>query len=197
MTESVRPSAALRIVRPYATEGALFESELETIGRTGVLLIGAEAKAAGTVLRFDVVLADGTVLLRGEGRVLGFKERGFRGEPALAVRFTRIDARSKAVVDRAVARREEKGRALPSSNAEPSEGDRPSTTSMAPPSMAPASIAPASIGTAPLAPPLSPSTSTSDDDPSARLTRLRQRAAALSPERVEALLRPSPRRNDG
>ncbi len=192
MTESVRPSAALRIVRPYATEEALFESELETIGRTGVLLIGAEAKAAGTVLRFDVVLADGTVLLRGEGRVLGFKERGFRGEPALAVRFTRIDARSKAVVDRAVARREEKGRALPSSNAEPSEGDRPSTTSMAP-----ASIAPASIGTAPLAPPLSPSTSTSGDDPSARLTRLRQRAAALSSEHVEALLRSSPRRNDG
>lgn len=186
MTESVRPTAALRIVRPYATEEALLEGELETIGRTGVILVGAEARTAGTVLRFDVVLSDGSVLLRGEGRVLGFKERGFRGEPALAVRFTRLDARSKAVVDRAVARREEeKGRALPS------------PTSLAPASLADATASDTTAPTsasAPFAPP--PPASTHGDDPSARLARLRQRAAALSPERVEALLRSSPRRNE-
>lgn len=193
MTESVRPSAALRIVRPYATEEALLESELETIGRTGVILVGAEARPAGVVLRFDVALADGTVLLRGEGRVLGFKERGFHGEPALAVRFTRLDARSKAVVDRAVARREENARREAGDASEEKERPIPAPAETAP--LATTESPTATTETAPLAPSIPDAPPDGERD--ARLQRLRERAAALSTERVDALLRSSPRRNAG
>lgn len=106
MAENARAPVAVRVVRPYETEEALLESELETIGRTSVILIGAQSRPTGVILRFEVALASGTTVLRGEGRVLAHKESAFRGQPGLALRFTRLDPRSKALVDRAAAMRD-------------------------------------------------------------------------------------------
>jgi hypothetical protein len=103
---AARPPVAVRIVRPYETEEAFLENELETIGKTSVILIGAHPRPTGVILRFEVTLASGTTVLRGEGRVLAHKENAFRGQPGLALRFTRLDPRSKALVDRAAAIRE-------------------------------------------------------------------------------------------
>lgn len=97
---------AVRIVRPYETEEAFLESELETVGKTSVILIGAHSRPTGVILRFEVSLASGVTVLRGEGRVLAHKESAFRGQPGLALRFTRLDPKSKALVDRAAAMRE-------------------------------------------------------------------------------------------
>lgn len=106
MAENVRPPVAIRIVRPYDSEDELLEHELETVGKTSVVLIGAHPRPTGVILRFEVTLASGTTVLRGEGRVLAHKENAFRGQPGLTLRFTRLDPRSKSVVDRATAMRE-------------------------------------------------------------------------------------------
>lgn len=106
MAENNRPPVAIRIVRPYESEDELLEHELETVGKTSVVLIGAHPRPTGVILRFEVTLASGTTVLRGEGRVLAHKENAFRGQPGLTLRFTRLDPRSKSVVDRATAMRE-------------------------------------------------------------------------------------------
>ena len=106
MAENVRPPVAIRIVRPYETEDGLLEHELDTVGKTSVVLIGAHPRPTGVILRFEVTLASGATVLRGEGRVLAHKENAFRGQPGLTLRFTRLDPKSKGVVDRATAMRE-------------------------------------------------------------------------------------------
>ncbi|MDB4942490.1 MAG: Chaperone protein DnaK, partial [Labilithrix sp.] len=117
MAENARPPVAIRVVRPWDTEDALLENELETIGKTSVVLIGAHPRPTGVILRFELALANGTSVLRGEGRVLAHKDNAFRGQPGLTLRFTRLDPKSKATVDRATALRE-----AASAHARPTEG---------------------------------------------------------------------------
>ncbi len=121
MAENTRAPVAIRIVRPYETEEELFANELETLGKTSVVLIGAHPRPTGVILRFEVTLANGETVLRGEGRVLAHKENAFRGQPGLSLRFTRLDPKSKSVVDRATALRESRsgGDGVPSRPAPP------------------------------------------------------------------------------
>jgi hypothetical protein len=140
VSENARPPVAIRIVRPYATEEEFFEHELETVGKTSVILIGAHARPTGVILRFEVTLSTGATILRGEGRVLAHKESAFRGQPGLSLRFTRLDPRSKALVDKATAMREARsgdstsGRLSGRPSAPPA---RPSAPPPPPPSPAP------------------------------------------------------------
>jgi hypothetical protein len=97
---------AIRVARPYATEEELLERELETLTRTSVTLLGAHFRPQGVVLRFELVLSSGQVLMRGEGRVVGYKPDAHDGLGGLTLRFTRLDSRTKAVVDRAAALRD-------------------------------------------------------------------------------------------
>ena len=119
MAENTRAPVAIRIVRPYETEEELFANELETLGKTSVVLIGAHPRPTGVILRFEVTLANGDTVLRGEGRVLAHKENAFRGQPGLSLRFTRLDPKSKSVVDRATAMREMRAGGEPSRPAPP------------------------------------------------------------------------------
>jgi hypothetical protein len=140
---------AIRIVRPYANEDEFLTNELETVGKTSIILIGAHPRPAGIILRFEVTLASGATILRGEGRVLAHKERAFRGQPGLSLRFTRLDPKSKALVDRAVAMREARlsGEApsmrpsAPSSPPNVAPSVVPSVAPNAAPSVAPADAA--------------------------------------------------------
>ncbi len=106
--DSRSPAApiAIRITRPYASEDEYLEHELDTLTRASITLVGAQPRAEGVVLRFEVALPSGQVLVRGEGRVVGFKANAHQGLGGLALRFTRLDMRSKALVDRAAALRE-------------------------------------------------------------------------------------------
>ncbi len=97
---AAKPPVAIRITRPYQSEDEFLANELETISRTGVTLVGAQPRPDGAVLRFEIALASGAPLLRGEGRVVGYKEGVHGGEGGLALRFTRLDSKSKALVDR-------------------------------------------------------------------------------------------------
>jgi hypothetical protein len=97
---------AIRITRPYSTEDEFLEQELDTLTRTSVTLLGAQARPQGVVLRFELVLSSGHVLVRGEGRVVGFKPNAHHALGGLTLRFTRLDSKSKALVDKAAALRE-------------------------------------------------------------------------------------------
>jgi hypothetical protein len=99
-SEDSRSPVAIRITRPYASEDEYIERELETLSRTGVVLLHAQPRPEGVILRFEVVLASGQPVLRGEGRVVGYKSNALEGAPGLVLRFTRLDTRSKALVDR-------------------------------------------------------------------------------------------------
>jgi molecular chaperone DnaK len=111
VADEQKTPVAIRITRPYATEQEYLEREFDTLTRTSVILLGAQARPQGVVLRFEIVLKNGDSMLRGEGRVVGFKEKAYAGEPGLSLRFTRLDARSKALVDRAATMRDARVRA--------------------------------------------------------------------------------------
>ncbi len=100
------PPVAIRLTRPYESEDEYLAQELELVSKTSITLVGAQPRPQGVVLRFELVLSSGHVLVRGEGRVVGFKPNVHRGVGGLTLRFTRIDARSKALLDRAASMRE-------------------------------------------------------------------------------------------
>ena len=128
-------------MRPYATEEAFLAEERETFTRTAVTLIGAPTRPRGVVIRFEVTLSDGKPVLRGEGRVLSFQAADARGPSSLTLRFTRLDARSKALVDRAGDLREGVEATAPAPDAVVPQ-DVPTSPSSAPSSGAQPSPAP-------------------------------------------------------
>lgn len=106
VAEDIRPPVAIRVVRPYKSEAELLAAEGETITKTSVVLLGALHRPQGVILRFELTLSNGEALIRGEGRVTAYRERAHGDQSGLALRFTRLDPKSKAFVDRAVALRE-------------------------------------------------------------------------------------------
>lgn len=187
MAENSRPPVAIRIVRPYESEDELLEHELETIGKTSVVLIGAHPRPTGVILRFEVTLASGTTVLRGEGRVLAHKDNAFRGQPGLTLRFTRLDPRSKAVVDRATAMREARSqgdigspsRPPPGRQAIPQEGALADALTASTPAPAPISESPP-VPPAPHTAPLLPSTSEQESAVSSARASAREKANATA-----------------
>jgi len=129
---------SVRVTRPYASEDELLENELEAFTRTSITLLGAQPRPPGLVLRFELLLSSGQVIMRGEGRVVGYKRDVYYGLGGLTLRFTRLDSRSKALVDKAAAIRE---RRRPSSKAptleSPPSPSRPDRLEVAPPEPAP------------------------------------------------------------
>jgi hypothetical protein len=209
---------AIRSLRPYESEDAFLDEERDTLTRTAVTLIGAPSRPRGVIIRFELTLKDGTALLRGEGRVLSFQPPDEHGPSSLTLRFTRLDAKSKALVDRAAALREsaypprpsEFSGAIVNPDTEPPPEDPLATTTMSatmppdidqpPPSDGPISIA-ISSGSLPfenvedIGATISmrgdselPPASTSPVGRDNLLDRLRIRAKTLSPSQVARIL---------
>lgn len=99
---------AIRIVRPYASPEEFVRHDLESLTKTSITLAGAQPRPKGVVLRFEVTLAGGKAVMRGEGRVLGYSDAA-----GLTLRFTRLDPKSKALVDWAAAIKDARARGLP------------------------------------------------------------------------------------
>jgi len=129
---SLSPPVAIRITRPYTTEDEFLEQELESLSRTSVTLLGAQPRPQGVVLRFELVLSSGHVLMRGEGRVVGFRPNVHQGMGGLTLRFTRLDTRSKALVDKAATFRERRRPSL-RPDADPSPSVPPVAEDASPP----------------------------------------------------------------
>ncbi|MFP2898962.1 TIGR02266 family protein, partial [Corallococcus sp. 4LFB] len=95
----------LRIRLPYTEEEEFIERYGSNVGRGGVFVATKALKPEGTGLAFEFVLADGTRLLRGEGVVAKAQPDAGSPRTGMTVRFTRLDAASKALIERIVARR--------------------------------------------------------------------------------------------
>jgi hypothetical protein len=103
--DNPRPPTTLRITRPWGSEKEFVEGDIACFGRTAILLPGAPAREPGELIRFEIVLSHGTPVFRGEGNVVAHHLPGGSKPAGLEVRFTRIDARSKLILDRVRERR--------------------------------------------------------------------------------------------
>lgn len=98
---------AFRLRRPYATEDEFLSGDGAAISRSGMVLVGAGVRPVGLIVRFEIALRDGNALFRGEGKVVGHRATDEGGKPpGLEIRFTRLDARGKGLVDRVLRERE-------------------------------------------------------------------------------------------
>lgn len=88
----------IRIPRPYDTEEEFIRGDGLAIGRLGMILIGAPKRPPGITIRFEVLLSGGEPVFRGEGRVVAHRVHS-NGREGLEIRFTRLDSRSKALVE--------------------------------------------------------------------------------------------------
>ena len=137
MNEASRP-VAIRVIRPYASEDEYLAKEGDSITKTTIELIGAHSRPLGIILRFEVTLQSGKTLVRGEGRVTQFNANGRYDQPSLSLRFTKLDPKSKALVDRAVLMRQPQ-QASPAAASDSSRelsdeaGQAPSSAKTAPP----------------------------------------------------------------
>jgi uncharacterized protein (TIGR02266 family) len=95
----------LRIRLPYGSEEEFIERYGSNVARGGVFIATRALKPEGTSLAFEFVLADGTRLLRGEGVVVKTQVDEGGSRAGMTLRFVRLDAASKAFIDRLVARR--------------------------------------------------------------------------------------------
>lgn len=95
----------LRIRLPYTTEEEFIDKYGSNVARGGVFVATRAMKPEGTGLAFEFVLADGARLLRGEGVVVKAQVDAVGGRTGMTVRFVKLDAASKALIDRVVARR--------------------------------------------------------------------------------------------
>lgn len=193
MPEDPRPPVAIRITRPQTTEDDFLEQELETLTRTSVTLLGAQPRPQGVVLRFEIVLSTGQAVMRGEGRVVGFRPNAHQGLGGLTLRFTRLDSRSKTLVDRAAALRERRRpSAAPAAQQDASPPPSPAVVPMpgrpaapTPLAMPPTEQEPPSVNVPVEAP------APTQDPPQARdalLERLRARAKTLDAVAVRRIL---------
>jgi hypothetical protein len=96
---------ALRIERPYDSVEDYLEGDAWTVARSDMLLVGAEGVAQGTLVKFEIVIASGDPVVRGEGRVLEAAEADAGRPGGIRVRFQRLEGDSKAMLRRALQKR--------------------------------------------------------------------------------------------
>ena len=108
---------SMRITRPYKTEEEFIHGDGLAIGRLKMIIIGAPSKPPGITVRFEIVLEDGSVVFRGEGRVVAHRMHS-NGRHGLEVQFTRLDSHSKNLVKRVLELRKQ-GKLVPPRKKQP------------------------------------------------------------------------------
>lgn len=96
----------LHVVRPYSSEDEYLTAEAWTIEARGMLLVGQREVELDRSVVFDVALANGTKVIRAEGRAIGFQPSSEDHPGGLRVRFRRFGAQTKSFIDRALSARE-------------------------------------------------------------------------------------------
>ncbi|MFZ5446202.1 MAG: TIGR02266 family protein, partial [Myxococcota bacterium] len=140
----------LRIRLPFATEEEFVGKYGAHVTRGGIFIPTKASKPEGTPLSLELVLQDGTRLMRGEGVVQKVLVDEQPGRSGMLVRFTRIDARTKGLIDLILERREGLTNAEPPPAPPPAAAQPPPAKPPAPPPPAPAP-APARKGPVPFA----------------------------------------------
>ena len=105
MTNAAAPGdrrVPLRIRLPFSTEDEFIEKYGQHVARGGIFIATKNAKPEGTPVSFDLILTDGRKLMRGEGMVQKVTTDEQVGRSGMLVRFERVDARTKALIDRII-----------------------------------------------------------------------------------------------
>jgi outer membrane biosynthesis protein TonB len=110
----------MRISRPYGTEDELIEGDFASLGRPWIILPDVPMLPVGELVRFEVVLSSGAPAIRGEGTVVAYHAPGGPKPAGLEVKFVRMDARTKSIIERVHAKRVALGRTASRPPAPPS-----------------------------------------------------------------------------
>lgn len=102
----------LRIRLPFASEAEFIARYGLHVTRNTIFITTRAPKPVDTPLTFELVLSDTTRLMRGEGVVLR-SEPGAAGRGGMLVRLTRVDPRTKELIDRILALRTPQGASAP------------------------------------------------------------------------------------
>lgn len=92
-------TVSLRITLRYKSVDEFVDRYAENVSSAGLFIRTKSPKPTGTKIRFELLLADGSRALRGEGVVVTVRKED---KPGMALRFNLLDADSQAVVDRTV-----------------------------------------------------------------------------------------------
>ena len=133
----------LRIRLPYGSEAEFIERYGANVSRGGVFIATRALRPDATGISFEFVLKDGSRLLRGEGVVQVAPAGEGEARAGMTVRFTRLDSRSKALIDRILAARSGLGEAQPPAVVEAAQ---PPTSAAQPQPARPAPIAAGAAG---------------------------------------------------
>lgn len=104
--EAERVASALRLKLKYSDVETFVDKFATNISKGGIFIATRQPKPAGTSLRFELLLENGQKLIRGEGVVSWVKDFDPK-QPAkphgMGVKFTKLDADSRVLVDRMLA----------------------------------------------------------------------------------------------
>jgi uncharacterized protein (TIGR02266 family) len=105
-----RVPAAMRIRLRYTDVETFVDRYATNVSKGGIFIASRTPKAVGALVRFEFQLADGSPVVKGEGKVVWVKEF----DPAhpqkphgMGLKFTRLDAAGRGVLDKMLARRQE------------------------------------------------------------------------------------------
>src|SRR5512134_1280901 len=105
-----RMPVQLRVRLKYKDVGTFIEKFALNVSRGGMFLASKQVKEIGTVLRFELQLADGQPAIKGEGRVVWNRTAESNGPQTettgvgsnvsvgMGIKFTRVDPKSRAVL---------------------------------------------------------------------------------------------------
>jgi molecular chaperone DnaK len=96
----------LRLKLSYSTEEEFLVRFGPSLSQGGVFVSTKNPKPQGALLAFQFVLADGTTVLAGEGKVVRSTPPGGEGRPGMVLRFIDLDSHSRKLIDRATAVRQ-------------------------------------------------------------------------------------------
>jgi molecular chaperone DnaK len=175
-----RSSVGLLLKLSYGTVDEFAEKFASNISRGGVFIRTREPRPVGTAVTFELRLAGGEAVVKGQGVVRWIQPENPSAQPPVAsgmgVQFVELDERSRELVDRIAAQKEQRiGPAV--------VADRPSHTPAPTRAPSPAIPPPASAGATPV-PRLTPAPAGATPIPT--LTPAPRPAAARSPAAAPA-----------
>ncbi len=103
-----RAPVALKVRFKSATLDEFVEQYAQDISRGGAFIKSKKPMAVGTLLKFEFRLQDDSSVIRGVGRVVWQRPReqaDAEHPPGMGIKFIKMDAESRALVERIVARR--------------------------------------------------------------------------------------------
>jgi len=182
----------LRVRLPFRSEDEFVDQYGAHVGRDGFFLATRAPKPVGAQLLFDLVLADGSSLLRGEGVVVKSNASGER--PGMTLRFVRLEAAGKALVERILSSRAAPAPAEP--HVHPSAWAPPTGPVAPPPAVARRDPVPRPAGPADWAPPAAsvrrePPVTASPPEPAEAALPPESPPSAASPEVLDPGEQPS------